>query len=169
MILYHGSNAEIVEVDLSRCMPYKDFGKGFYLTSIESQAEKMAVRTARFYGGKPMVTVFEAPDDLLSNDNLNIRSFNEVNEEWARFIMNNRDKRFDDIESPECNSDCKYDVVFGPVGNDDITYLLRQYSRGSISGERLRDGLAYKKASDQYSFHTERAVRLLVKIGCRHV
>lgn len=28
MILYHGSNLKIKEIDLSKCKPYKDFGKG---------------------------------------------------------------------------------------------------------------------------------------------
>ena len=49
MILYHGSNTEIGEIDLSRCLPYKDFGRVFYLTSMPDQAEKMARRAARFY------------------------------------------------------------------------------------------------------------------------
>lgn len=34
MILYHGSNVVIDEIDLLQCKPYKDFGKGFYLTDI---------------------------------------------------------------------------------------------------------------------------------------
>ena len=44
MILYHGSNVAIEEIDLSLCKPYKDFGKGFYLTDIRSQADNMASR-----------------------------------------------------------------------------------------------------------------------------
>lgn len=32
MKLYHGSNVEIDKVDLSKCMPNKDFGCGFYTT-----------------------------------------------------------------------------------------------------------------------------------------
>ena len=75
MILYHGSNVEIESIDLSRCLPYKDFGRGFCLTSILDQAEKMAVRTARFYGGDPVVTEFEAPNDLLTGHGLNTRVF----------------------------------------------------------------------------------------------
>gem|GEM_PF-3299230 len=27
MILYHGSNVEIKSIDLSKCRPYKDFGR----------------------------------------------------------------------------------------------------------------------------------------------
>ena len=30
MILFHGSNIEINRIDLSKCRPYKDFGRGFY-------------------------------------------------------------------------------------------------------------------------------------------
>jgi hypothetical protein len=30
--LYHGSNIEIARIDLSKCRPYKDFGRGFYTT-----------------------------------------------------------------------------------------------------------------------------------------
>lgn len=32
MILYHGTNCSIDKIDLNKCRPYKDFGKGFYLT-----------------------------------------------------------------------------------------------------------------------------------------
>ena len=38
MRLFHGSNMEIDKVDLSKCMPYKDFGCGFYTTLLEEQA-----------------------------------------------------------------------------------------------------------------------------------
>jgi hypothetical protein len=43
MILYHGSNIKIIDVDLSKARPFKDFGQGFYLTEIREQAERMAV------------------------------------------------------------------------------------------------------------------------------
>ena len=42
MILYHGSNMAIDGIDLNRCRPYKDFGRGFYLTDIREQAQRMA-------------------------------------------------------------------------------------------------------------------------------
>ena len=38
--LYHGSNQEIGEIDLSLGMPDKDFGQGFYLTHLRHQAER---------------------------------------------------------------------------------------------------------------------------------
>lgn len=38
MILYHGSNMEITSPDLSHSKPFKDFGKGFYLSRDYEQA-----------------------------------------------------------------------------------------------------------------------------------
>ena len=42
MILYHGTNLDIDRIDLEKCAPYKDFGKGFYTTTIFKQAKAMA-------------------------------------------------------------------------------------------------------------------------------
>lgn len=50
MRLYHGSNIVIDSINLAMCRPYKDFGKGFYLTDIKEQAENMAVRVSKIYG-----------------------------------------------------------------------------------------------------------------------
>ena len=50
MILYHGSNLKISKIDLSKCRPYKDFGKGFYCTTIKKQAEFMAERVVKRQG-----------------------------------------------------------------------------------------------------------------------
>lgn len=168
MKLYHGSNVDIEHIDLSLAVPFKDFGRGFYLTSIPGQAERMAQRVARFRGGQATITEFEAPDDLLENPDLNVRIFDGVTIEWALFVINNRNRTFGDIASPECNHDLKFDIVFGPVGNDDITFLLEQFTNGYITEERLRDGLEFKRASDQYSFHTARAIAYLTKCGAYH-
>jgi len=50
MILYHGSNVVINKIDLSLGNPDKDFGKGFYLTDIKSQAQQMGIRKVRTAG-----------------------------------------------------------------------------------------------------------------------
>ena len=58
MKLYHGSNTVIEHINLAMCRPFKDFGKGFYLTDIKEQAEKMAKRVSKIYGGDPVVNAF---------------------------------------------------------------------------------------------------------------
>lgn len=42
--LYHGSNIRIEVPDLSHSKPFKDFGRGFYLSADKQQAMEMAVQ-----------------------------------------------------------------------------------------------------------------------------
>ena len=165
MILYHGSNLEIDVIDLNKCRPNKDFGKGFYLTDIPEQAMRMARRVSLIYGGNPIVTCFEADLDKLMNSNLSIRKFDQPDIEWATFVMNNRSGKKPDANSPECNLVNQYDIVIGPVANDDMALLFRQFEEGFIDIGILTREMTYKKLTNQYSFHTQRAVALLKKEG----
>lgn len=166
MILYHGSNVEISDIDFDKCKPYKDFGKGFYLTSLKHQAVRMAENKAALFGGEPVVTVYEVDNDIVSKEELNTRSF-PMNPtiEWARFIVNNRNRKFDDSASEECNIDAKYDVVLGPVADDAIAATIRRYMGEKLDEEGLQKKLTYKELSNQYSFHTSKAVSYLRKVG----
>ena len=162
MILYHGSNTIIEKIDLSLCKPYKDFEKGFYTTPLQYQAFEMAKRTVAIYGGNPEVSAFEANDSLLTFHHLNIKNFGtKASKEWALFIRNNRDRFFNDINNILCNQDNKYDIVFGPVANDTLVNLIRQYNDELIDLETLVKKMEYRKLSLQYSFHTQEAIKLL--------
>jgi len=164
MILYHGSNIEIIKIDINKCKPYKDFGCGFYTTPIKNHAFSMANRTTRiFREGKPCVTEFVFDESLSTL--LNIKKFNEPSVEWARFVINNRNNKFTDTNSSESNIDGKYDIVIGPVANDDITALVDVYLSGILSDELLAKELTFRDLSIQYSFHTERAISCLQKSG----
>ena len=155
MILYHGSNTKIEKIDLSKCRPYKDFGKGLYLTEIREQAEKMASRTAHIYEGEPIVTEFEFDESALSK--LSVKQFDGPNEEWALFVLANRSKEH---EQPTHS----YDIVIGPVADDDIAQLFRNFNDGFINLTMLVEGLKYKKVSSQYFFHTEAAIKYLRRL-----
>lgn len=166
MILFHGSNVEIFEIDFEKCKPYKDFGKGFYLTTLKEQAKRMAENKSALYGGQPIVTIYEVDDDILEKDELNTRSFSMIPTiEWARFIVNNRNRDFKDFDSRESNIDCKYDVVLGPVADDAIASTIRRFMGESLDEDGLVRKLTYKKLNDQYSFHTDRAIAYLRKVG----
>ena len=165
MRLYHGSNTGINSINLAMCRPYKDFGIGFYLTDIREQAERMAVRVAKIYGGSPVLNVFDIQDDFRELPGIKIKDFGEqTTEEWARFVMNNRNHSFDNIEDILCNQDNKYDIVIGPVADDNMALLFRQYENEIIDFQTLLKGMVYKKTSSQYSFHTEKSIRLLRKV-----
>ena len=170
MRLYHGSNIAIDNINLAICRPYKDFGQGFYLTDIEKQAEKMAIRVARIYGEKPIVNIYEIDDDFKDLKDLKIKNFGiQTTEEWARFVMNNRSRVFTDIKNVLCNKDNKYDIVIGPVADDNMALLFRQYENEIIDFETLVKGMIYKETSSQYSFHTEKSVKLLRKVMSKDV
>ena len=165
MRLYHGSNVVIESINLAMCRPYKDFGKGFYLTDMEEQAKQMAKRVARIYGGSPVVNTFEIQDDFRKMSDIKIKDFGiQTTEEWAKFVMNNRNRAFTDEVNTLCNKDNKYDIVIGPVADDNMALLFRQYENEIIDFETLLKGMIYKKTSSQYSFHTEKVIRLLRKV-----
>lgn len=154
MRLYHGSNSKIKNIDLTKCKPYKDFGQGFYLTEIEEQASQMARRTASIYGGSAVVTQFEFDETALSDSTLSIKRFEEPNEEWALFVMANRSR---ERQHPVH----EYDIVIGPVADDTIATLFRNFDDGIIDLPMLVKGLKYKKISSQYLFLTPKSVAYL--------
>lgn len=75
---------------------------------------------------------------------------------WKRILSNN-------------NIDNRYDIVIGPIANDDLALLFRQFSDGLISVETLVKEMEFKKLTDQYSFHTQESISYLKKIGEEYV
>ena len=130
----------------------------------------MAIRVAKIYGKKPIVNVYEIADNFKDLDNLKIKNFGiETTEEWAKFVMNNRSRFFTDTKNTLCNKDNKYDIVIGPVADDNMALLFRQYENEIIDFQTLLRGMIYKKTSSQYSFHTENSVKLLRKVMSKDV
>ncbi|MCL1794292.1 MAG: DUF3990 domain-containing protein [Oscillospiraceae bacterium] len=165
MVLYHGSNTPIHEIDLDKCRPYKDFGKGFYLTVFKEQAIAMSKRVSKIFGGTSYITSFDFDGACLGNQSLSVKIFDAPTTDWAMFVLNNRSRNFADISDSMCNHDNKYDIVIGPIANDDIALLFRSFERGLIDIERLTKEMEYKKLSNQYSFHTPKALLYLKRLG----
>ena len=168
MKLFHGSNLEIDNVNLTLCRPYKDFGRGSYLTQLKDQATKMGYRVAKIYGGMPCITEFEVPDNLLSLTDLNVKYFAQPSVEWATFVINNHNRHFNNAKNSDSNQDNRYDLVAGPVANDDLALLFRQFSNGMITADILLKEMQYKQLTNQYSFHTQKAISYLNKAGIIH-
>ena len=166
MILYHGSNVKIDEIDLSKCRKYKDFGQGFYCTTIREQAEFMAIRTTKRQGtGQPCISEFELDEKIFDDKDIRIKKFeSQPTEEWARFILNNRDMKFNNLDSLDSNADNKYDLVIGPVADDDIVALLWQVKDSYATIPEIVNKLKYKELTDQYSFHTKKVLKYLRRI-----
>ena len=161
--VYHGSNIEIDNIDLSKSKKYKDFGTGFYVTTILEQARDRAVDIATRKGGEPVVTIFDFNDEKLSE--ISCKEFDNVSEDWAYMVINNRDKDYKDFNNSLSNHYNKYDVVYGPVANDDVLGSIALFINGRYNIGEVVKRFECKKYNNQYSFHTEKAVELLTKVS----
>ena len=156
MILYHGTNMDFDVIDLSKSSPYKDFGRGFYLTDIWHQAEEMASKKTSLFHGSAVVQEYEFDESWLESLELKVMMFQSASREWAEFIFNNRNRKM--------HFQHDYDIVYGPIANDGVAYLLGRYEEGTMTIEELAEELEYRELNNQYYFGTERAVKLLKRL-----
>ena len=157
MILYHGTNKPFDNVDLKKSRPNKDFGRGFYLSPNYSQAMDMAkIKCAQIGEGSPVVLTFELDED--SYKELKVLVFDNYNEEWAKFILLNRNHAGKDQAHD-------YDVVIGPIANDRVGAQLWRYENQMIDLPTLVNNLRYMKGvTIQYFFGTEKAISKLKRL-----
>ncbi|MBO7189970.1 MAG: DUF3990 domain-containing protein [Alistipes sp.] len=156
MKLYHGTNIDFDVIDLTKSNKYKDFGQGFYLTDIRSQAEELAAKKSRLFGGYPVIQEYEFDESLLSGAELKVLKFDKPSTEWAEFIFKNRNR--------DNNFTHDYDIVIGPIANDGVAYLLGRYEEGTLTIEELSDKLDYKKLNSQYFFGTNKSLKYLKRL-----
>ena len=159
MKLYHGSNVEVCVPDLKKSKPYKDFGQGFYLSADKGQAMRMAEQmTLQLLYGEAIVSEFEFDETQMQSNELKVKIFTDYSVEWATFILKNRD-----IHEQHPTHD--YDIVYGPIADDGVTFQLRRYQSGAISIEELVKELQYARGiTFQYYFGTESALSKLIKL-----
>jgi hypothetical protein len=151
IILYHGSNIEVREPKIIKSKRLLDFGTGFYLTSDCEQAKKWAVRTAnRREEGNPTVTIFTFDKNEL--ERLNVLSFESANREWLRYISANRTNQ---------TAKDSYDVVIGPVANDQAIRTVNNYLKGYFTEDIAIELLLPQNLKDQIVFKTEKALSAL--------
>ena len=158
MILYHGSNVEIRQIDLSLSKVGKDFGCGFYLSADKEQALELAERKTEQLGtGVPTLNVYEFNENCLCDNRLCTLEFQTYSKEWAEFVLMNRRNR---ARMPVHS----YDIVIGPIANDAVGYQIRRFVSGLIDMDKFLEELKYMKGQTmQYFFGTEKAIRYLAK------
>lgn len=158
MTLYHGSYVEIQEIDLSVSKVGKDFGCGFYLSNDRNQAERIAEKKVTIMGnGTPCITTYQFDENTLTGNTLQTKYFDSYGKEWAEFVLMNRLNR-------TRHQAHNYDIVVGPIADDDIGLQLRRLTDGYISIEQFLDNLKYKELTTQYFFGTPEALTHLQKI-----
>lgn len=152
MKLYHGSVVEVRRPSLRFGREKTDFGRGFYTTTQAEQAEKWSkIKQDRSKAPKRIVSVYEIDDALLSSPELKIRGFHGVDDAWLNFVVDSRKGVKHD-----------YDLVFGPVANDNVFTTVNLYESGVLDAEAAIAQLRAYKTYDQLSFHTKRVIDSLV-------
>ncbi|MDR1416109.1 MAG: DUF3990 domain-containing protein [Prevotellaceae bacterium] len=157
MQVYHGSYTEIFEVDLSQGRENRDFGRGFYVTNIRSQAEFWAKRQGKRYGNKGVVTEFQFFENAFEHWNFKTLQFADYSEKWLDFVVLNRN-----LANPQPAHD--YDIVEGPVADDAIAEQIGDYLDGAISKSDFLKELTYHKKTHQICFCTLKSLQVIKRV-----
>ena len=137
--IYHGSNMIVEKPQIIVSGYYKDFGYGFYCTNLEKQAKKWAL-TKR---GDSYVSVYY----YQPNKNLKVLSFPVMTDEWLDFVV-------------ACRRGIKhdYDIVEGPMADDQIWDYVEDFMEGNITIEAFWVLAKFKYPTHQIVFCTQRSL-----------
>jgi len=161
MKIFHGSYTAISEIDLVKGRNNLDFGKGFYVTNIRSQAEFWATRMGRLYKTDGVVSEFEFYENAFEHYELKVLRFSDYTEHWLDFAVLNRDPK-----SPIPAHD--YDIVEGPVANDDVNDHINDYLAGFVSKADFLKELAHHKPTHQICLCTVRSLQMIEPIDKKY-
>ena len=141
MKLYHGSKDIVDKPLVSYGRDNLDFGKGFYTTSVQAQAEKWVQRFI-LLGHKGYINVYDY-DETEARTKYRYKNFPEYNEEWLDFILacRNGSKIYQD-----------YDIIEGGIANDKVFNTVELYFQNLIDKETALSRLKYEKPNNQICF-----------------
>lgn len=156
MILYHGSNMVVDEPKLVPQNRYLDFGFGFYTTSNKEQAIGFAEKVFRRRGeGYKTVSIYEI-DEKKAFSECSLLRFDSPDEAWLDFVSVNRSGSY---------SGLSYDLIYGPVANDDVYTTFNLYAAGVLTKEQTLQTLKIKKLFNQLVLTTEKSLTYLKFAG----
>ena len=154
MKVFHGTNAVIEQPGIMNRFKTLDFGEGFYTTENENQARDFAVKVCRRRSPAlyPIVNCYEFNEDF---DKFSVLKFDAPDEEWLDFVVERRKgiglKR-------------KYDLIIGPVANDDVFGTIILYEARQLDKESAIKRFKVKKLYNQIVFCSELILNSLIFI-----
>ena len=157
MILYHGSLEIVEHPQIMEANRPLDFGTGFYTTTSLQQARRwVKLRMEQQKASVGYINIYE----YTAKKGLHTRRFRSANEAWVDFVHANRTVQ-------DYNHD--FDIVTGPVANDNVYLSFNLYESGIITKRELIRRLKTYKLVDQLLFHTERSLETLTYAGNKEV
>lgn len=151
MKLFQESIYKFEQPDLSIINSKTDFGAGFYTTTDINQAKKWSkIKKKRLKENqvKRYINVYE----YTPSDKLNVLKFVNASEEWLKFVYTNRQSD---------NLLHQYDIVEGPVADDNLYQVLILYENGTYNVDETIKRLKTYVLSNQISFHTKESLDTL--------
>ena len=145
MKLYHGTNVVIENPKIINRFKTLDFGEGFYTTENEGQARDFAIKVCerRNPALYPIVNCYEFNEELTRFSVLN---FDAPDEDWLDFVVDRR-------KGIALNK--KYDIIIGPVANDDVFGTIILYEAGQLDRESAIRKFKVKLLYNQVVFCNE--------------
>lgn len=157
MTLYHGSLEIVKHPQILEANRPLDFGTGFYTTTSLQQARRwVKLRMEQQNASVGYINIYE----YTAKKGLHTRLFRSANEAWVDFVHANRTIQ-------DYNHD--FDIVTGPVANDNVYLCFNLYESGIITKRELIRRLKTYKLVDQLLFHTERSLETLKYTGNKEV
>ena len=157
MMLYHGSYTNIEIPQIITQEKGRDFGFGFYTTSIKEQAERWAIRTARLRSRQTdkeesaIVNVYNFDEKFA--EKLKTKVFPEADMEWLEMVIKCRSN---------LNFKHGYDIVTGKIANDNVGETVEYVLAGIMRKEDAVERLRFEKINDQICFCSEESLKALV-------
>ena len=149
--LYHSSTVEVKKPLVEIGRKKVDFGQGFYMTRMRSQAERWAKAVAgRSPNATPVLNVYQFDMDKAKMiAGRRYRNFDRYDREWLEYVIDSR--RGGKLQQ-------KYDLVEGGVANDNVIDTVEDYENGVITAEQALGQLAYRKVNHQICIHSQKIV-----------
>lgn len=138
--VYHGSNIVVDKPLVGIGRKNLDFGEGFYVTSLLSQAEEWARNKARYYMQAEGIVSQYSFDIEAAMSIYSFHKFERYDSEWLNFIVNNRQGG---------DNWSKWDIIEGGVANDRVIDTVENYMAGLIDEERALGLLAQHQPNHQ--------------------
>lgn len=139
--IYHGGYCSIEYPEIREDRYTKDFGPGFYCTSMKNQAQRWSLRY-----DTPVISIYNFQVD----PSLKILHFSEMTEQWLDFIV-------------QCRKGIphEYDIVIGAMPDDQIYNYISDFLSGILTREQFWVMAKFKKPTHQINFCTTSALNCI--------
>ena len=160
MIIYHGGTEIVDTPQIMQINKGRDFGVGFYTTTMKEQAEKWATRQQRNRRAENAILNIYEYDDANATPQLKVKTFDDYTMDWLDLVISCR-------QNGSYNHG--YDIVGGKIADDDVGETVQAVVDGLSSKDFALSKLVFMPANDQICFCTNESLVFLKFIKSERV